>query len=352
MVKRFSLLLIGLASLSACNSHSPEIQSACLRDDIGNYIIKWETSPQLDGTLKLYISNTPDKFNKSKPVGYVDIKSGITKYVTDDNITRKYFLLSFNDRYFKTVASRPIGMDSVQNLRDLGGYASTDKGKSIRWGKLFRSGRIGKMSSRDSIRLNGLGIKTIIDLRGDEEAAASPIRNEKAQVVRIPIPIKNLSNILDRITEGRVRKGDGTVFMQDLYLQYVTENKEQFSKALSILEDENNYPIVFACTFGKDRVGFLAAMLMALLDIPRETIYEDYLATNDYFDLQRYSSEVSKLNSDSQETLTVLLTANESFIDLAFRKIEKEYGSIDKYLKNELHISEKQQNKIKEILLF
>ncbi|MDR0428847.1 MAG: tyrosine-protein phosphatase [Tannerellaceae bacterium] len=351
MVIRFGLLLISFASLSACISHSPEIQSLCFRDDIGNYIIKWETTPQIDGTIKLFVSDTPDQFNKSKSAGYANIQDGITKYVTDDNITRKYFMLSFNDKYFKTVASRPVVMDSIQNFRDLGGYASTDNGKSIHWGKVFRSGKIGEISERDSTRLDGLKIKTIIDLRTNEEVTASPIGYKNANIVHIPIPIKNISDLVNRLAEGRIRKGDGILFMQDLYLQYVTENKEEFSKALSILEDENNYPVIIHCTIGKDRIGFMTAMLLSILDIPEETIYQDYTSTNDYLDLKRYSHLVSQLNYDGQEALTAMLTANESFIDLAFAKIRKDYGSIDKYLKNELHISEKQQERIKEILL-
>ena len=39
-----------------------------------------------------------------------------------------------------------------------------------------------------------------------------------------------------------------------------------------------------------------------------------------------------KLNTDAQETITVLLGANETWLDLAFHKIKKEYGSTDKYL--------------------
>lgn len=351
MIRTF-FSLIGLVSLSACSSHTPEIQTRCLRDDIGNYIIKWETNPQLEGTMKLYVSDTPDRFNRSIPAGQINIENGITKYVTEDNITRKYFLLSFNDRYFETVASRSVVMDSVQNFRDLGGYASGKNKKEIRWGKVFRSGKIGTLSARDTTRLNDLGIKTIVDLRSEEESAASPVCYTKANIIHIPITTRKLPEILTRIEEGRVRKGDGIVFMQDLYIQYVEEKKEQFAKALAIFEDKDNYPITFSCSLGKDQVGFLAALLLAALDIPEETILNDYLATNDYLDLSLFNPRGQGLNLDAQETLTVILSANSTFLDLALQKIKKDYGSIKEYLTEELHISEKQQNKLKEILLF
>jgi protein-tyrosine phosphatase len=343
---------MGFVSLSACSLHTPEIQTLCLRDDIGNYIIKWETNPPLEGTMRLYVSDTPGNFDRSNPVSYINIGEGITRYVTDDNITRKYFLLSFNDKYAKMVASRFVPMDSVRNLRDLGGYASYRNKKEIRWGKVFRSGKIGALSVRDSVKLNKLEIKTIIDLRMEEERVASPAGYTKADIIHIPVSTGKWPGILARINEGRVRKGDGVVFMEDLYIQYVEEGKEQFGRALAVFEDKDNYPIAISSSLGKDRVGFLAALLLAALDIPEEAILNDYLATNDFLDLNLFDARVQGLNSDAQQTLTVLLSANPAFLDLAFQKIKKEYGSVKEYLANELHFSERQQNKLKEILLF
>jgi protein-tyrosine phosphatase len=343
--------LAGFVLLSACSLHTPEIQTLCLRDDIGNYIIKWETNPPLEGTMKLYVSDTPGQFDKSDPVSYIDINEGITRYVTDDNITRKYFLLSFNDRYAKMAASRFVPMDSVRNLRDLGGNTSQKNKKEIRWGKVFRSGKIGALSARDSVKLSKLGIKTIIDLRTEEEQAASPAGYTKAGIIHIPVST-GFPGMFVRMNEGRVRKGDGIVFMEDLYIQYVEACKEQFGKALAVFEDKDNYPIAISSSLGKDRVGFLAALLLAALDIPEETILDDYLTTNDFLDLSLYNARVQGLDSDAQQTLTVILSANPTFLDLAFRKIRKEYGSVKEYLTDELHFSERQQNKLKEILLF
>ncbi|MDR1402706.1 MAG: tyrosine-protein phosphatase [Tannerellaceae bacterium] len=351
IIRRILVWPAGLVWLASCSLGAPDIQTLCLRDDIGNYIIKWETNPPLQGTMKLYVSDVPGAFNKSRPVGYSPVGEGITKYVTGDNITRKYFLLCFNDQYVETAASRLVAMDSVQNFRDLGGYVSARSKKEISWGKVFRSGRIGALSPRDSVKLTNLKIKTIIDLRSEEEQAAEPVGYTKAKIIHIPVSTGKLPEILARISKERIRKGDGVVFMQDLYIQYVEENKEQFARALAVFEDTSNYPIAFSCSLGKDPAGFLTALLLAALDIPEEVILNDYLATNDFLDLTRFNARVQRLNSDAQETLTVILTANAMYLDLAFRKIKKDYGSIKEYLINELHLSESRQNKLKEMLL-
>lgn len=353
MFTRNFTFIIGLTSLlSACSSYTPDISIVCMRDDIGNYILKWETNPQIEGTLKIYASDDPSRFNKSTPVAYANISDGITTYITDNNITRKYFLLSFNDKYYRTIGSRSVLMDSVQNLRDLGGYKVRQNEKRTRWGKVFRSGKVSSLGDRDTLRLDILNIKTIIDLRTNEEVAVSPVRYKKANVIHIPVALGNLEEVNERIREKRIRKGDGVLFMQDLYLQFATANSEQFGKALDVFLDENNYPILFNCTLGKDRVGFMAAILLLSLGVPEDVVMRDYMETNNFIDLAPYQTHVREMDSNAQETLTVVLTANESFLNLALRRIEKEYGSFSKYLSKELNIHEKQQDRLKEILLF
>lgn len=60
--------------------------------------------------------------------------------------------------------------------------------------------------------------------------AVSPLRYSNANIVRIPIPIKNMDNVVTRIQEDRMRKGDGILFMQDTYLQYVTVSAEHMPR--------------------------------------------------------------------------------------------------------------------------
>ena len=97
ILKRILFLFTSVALLAGCSSgRAPEIRAICLRDDIGNYIIKWETDPHTDGMMKLYVSDTPNSFDMSQPCGYANINDGRVTYITNDNITRKYFLLSLS----------------------------------------------------------------------------------------------------------------------------------------------------------------------------------------------------------------------------------------------------------------
>ena len=92
-------------------------------------------------------------------------------------------------------------------------------------------------------------------------------------------------------------------------------------------------------------------MLLTALDVPEETIMKDYMASNNHIDLRSLAYMARNLNTDAQETITVLLGANETWLDLAFHKIKKEYGSTDKYLSKGLHLTEKERDKLKDIIL-
>lgn len=348
---KFIFLFTSVTLLAGCSYSTPEIRTLCLRDDIGNYIIKWETEPQVEGMLKMYVSDNPESFNRSIPSGYANINEGVTTYITNDNISRKYFLLSFNDKYFQTVGARSVVMDGIQNFRDIGGYLNNDH-KMTHWGKVYRSGQLTTLTERDSIRLANLGIKTIIDLRSENEVTASPFRYTHANIVNVPIHINGMDEITNRLKDGHMRKGDGILYMQDVYLQFVTADNPLFAKAMKIFLEEDNYPILINCSMGKDRAGFLTAMLLSALDIPEETIRKDYMASNEYININHLAFLARDLNMDAQETITVLVSANESLMDLVYRKIRKDYGSTDKYLSKGLHLSEKERDTIKDIMLY
>lgn len=351
MLVKILSLFTAITALVGCTTNAPDIKTLCLRDNIGNYIIKWEIYPQMQGTVKMYVSNSPDTFDLANPAVYANIDAGVATYITNDNISRKYFQLSFNDKYFQTVGGRSVIMDSVQNLRDLGGYSGADE-RVTRWGRVYRSGQLSSLSEWDTIRLDNLKIKTIVDLRTDEEMALAPIRYTKAQIIRVPVAVGDFTCIPERIVKGEMRKGDGILFMQDLYLQYITDYSASFAKALEPFLEPDNYPILFNCTLGKDRAGFLAAMLLAALDVPEETIIKDYALSDQYINLGQLAYLAQGLNTDAQETITVLLSSNESYMDLVFDKIKRDYGSIHKYLAKEMHLTEKKQEKIKDMMLY
>ena len=149
-----------------------------------------------------------------------------------------------------------------------------------------------------------------------------------------------------------MRKGDGLLFMQDTYLQYVTDYSDQFAKALNVFLEEDNYPILVNCSMGKDRTGYLTAMLLFALGIPEDTVVRDYMASNENINIGHLAYMARDLSTNAQETITTLVTVNEGLIDLVLKRIRKDYGSVDKYLSKGLGLTEKKRDTLKDILLY
>ena len=57
---------------------------------------------------------------------------------------------------------------------------------------------------------------------------------------------------------------------------FVVKHSKEFAKVLNkILEIKA--PILFHCSFGKDRTGFATAMILSIIGVSKEIIIEEYL---------------------------------------------------------------------------
>ncbi|WP_315823779.1 tyrosine-protein phosphatase [Paraflavitalea speifideaquila] len=70
-------------------------------------------------------------------------------------------------------SKRLVPMQDALNFRDAGGY-TTQNGKQVVWGKVFRSADISKLTDTDLQLMAGKHIYTVIDFRGVKESAAAP----------------------------------------------------------------------------------------------------------------------------------------------------------------------------------
>jgi hypothetical protein len=179
--------------------------------------------------------------------------------------------------------NRHVSFEACFNFRDLGGYESGD-GRRVRWGVLFRSDTLHRLTSEDAGTLRALGLRTIVDLRSlteiedhgrIEESGAGFVwhnvpmsDNLKLAVSDPPQPAPPLAPV----AAEPVAPGEG-------YFAIAEQYGDSLAKVFSILSDETALPAVFHCTSGKDRTGIVAALLLELLGVPDDVIVEDYVLT-------------------------------------------------------------------------
>lgn len=241
---------------------------------------------------------------------------------------------------------RIIPMQGVLNFRDIGGY-QTNGGKEVRRGLFYRSAGLANMTDPDKQMLQTLGIKTIFDYRDDHEAEGQPTP-VLAGIQNIRMPAKGSAMFkipsaksLDDINGAFFKQIDQSVFQQ--FYANMPFGSESFQKLFAVVKDEHNLGLLHHCAAGKDRTGVGTALMLMALDVPRETIIEDYLLTNELLTpmVKKFEAMLSaKLEADEMQGFYDIIGAKESYLQAVFSEIDTRYEQLEDFYRVELHVTE------------
>jgi protein-tyrosine phosphatase len=242
-------------------------------------------------------------------------------------------------------------MEEAPNFRDLGGYSSGD-GRQTVWGQVFRSETLSRLNDRDVEKMRALGIKTIIDFRGDDEIEKAPSRlPENVNLVRLPIAVGNndsTQQVMQSLMSGQFDSLQCIRFMEEINRRFATEFVPQYRAFFEVLLQPESYPLVFHCTAGKDRTGFASAILLSTLGVDWDIVMEDYLLTNNCL---RPQSLAPQAQEQSLPALRLIASVRPSYLNAAKDEIIQRYGSLDNYLQEALRIGEAEKVRLRACLL-
>lgn len=180
-----------------------------------------------------------------------------------------------NSALIETLISDPqrlIALEAVHNFRDLGGYPTKD-GQSTKWRTLFRADGLYRLTTQDAQAVVDLGVKTVIDLRTDNELKT----RGTFPVDEFPVAFHHLSIIDATWNEVETPVIEDTVeFLVWAYREMLENASSKFVDAINVIASTDVLPLVFHCAAGKDRTGVLAAFVLAILGVPDEIIAADY----------------------------------------------------------------------------
>ncbi|HEY3605734.1 MAG TPA: tyrosine-protein phosphatase [Sporichthyaceae bacterium] len=156
----------------------------------------------------------------------------------------------------------------LHNLRDLGGYPVAGGGRT-RWGLLFRGGVIGALSPTTEAEMIALGLRTVVDLRDDQELIA-PQLDETAAVTahRNPIYLERIGAYENQTLEA-------------LYGQILTLCAAEIAASVEALAAPEALPGLVHCSVGKDRTGLVIGILLSAIGVPDAVVVEDYARTEE-----------------------------------------------------------------------
>ncbi|WP_055586221.1 tyrosine-protein phosphatase [Streptacidiphilus griseoplanus] len=291
----------------------------------------------------------------------------------------------------QAMVARSLGLEGALNARDLGGYRTGD-GRSVRHGVALRSDALHRLSAGDLDTLSALGLRQVVDLRGLAEVRENgpdrvpglPVAEidaaEHSATPRTVVPdspdgvtLHHLPVYAERYDiyvalrdalasrdaaaqRALLGDGGGEALMTGLYRWFVTEPvaRDRFSRVLKLLAQPGGTPLLFHCTAGKDRTGWAAAVLLTALGVDRDTVFDDYLLTN-----ERHAVIVERVMNafgtrrimDEPELLMPVYRADPAYLEAAFSEVENGWPSFDAFLTDGLGLDDALRKALRSALL-
>jgi len=347
---RYIFIIILLTLLHGCAS-AVKITSVVEKNKDGNFLVKWEVSPDQEGKINIYSSSSDSSLANFVPIKSSRIEDQFALFNPSGFGVREYFLLKTAGTTSGIVANRIIDMDNVKNFRDIGGYFTVND-EQVRWGMIYRSGDLSNANLFDMERIKKLGIKTVIDFRSKENAAIHPYILPSG-VRKISLPMSMGEDTLNRkIEDGSFTRSDAIRYVQDMYVGIVENYKDGFSEMFNILCDENSYPILLSEALGKDRVGLASYFILYALGVPHYIIEEDYMLSNETINITNVVENAEGFPEYIQEALTAVLSVDKAYLNYVIDHIRQKYGSVDNFMEKELHVTTGKKNLLRKYLLY
>ena len=248
------------------------------------------------------------------------------------------------------LAKRLIQLENSINIRDIGGYTGHE-GRKVKWRKVIRSEELAHLSDNDVSYFADLNLKHAFDFRNRSKA--------EQQVDRLPESTEyHLIPIFDSFNQGIgeidfTQPGSVDTFMRAIYKIQTEERAQCFAEVLKVLTEPCEYPILYHCTNGKDRTGFMTYLILSLLGVAEETIISDYTLTNLTFDesYKLLGNIMSEELGIENHHLWEFYGVKPAWLKLSILYIKENFGTVEEYLLSETDLTIEDFEKIRENLL-
>jgi protein-tyrosine phosphatase len=167
--------------------------------------------------------------------------------------------------------------ETTINFRDIGGYTGRD-GRKLRWGLVFRAEALSNWDDGAIATLEAMGLRHVIDFRDTARANAQRDRlPATADYINLPvlggIPVS--ARDIDFDDPGAIDR-----FFRSVYAYQVEHKASDFAQVLRLMTDPAAFPLLYHCTNGKDRTGFMTALILLICGVPETVILSDYTLSN------------------------------------------------------------------------
>jgi protein-tyrosine phosphatase len=302
------------------------------RIDADKVKVTWTDSDPVD----IIVTDTPVAAGAAVPVVKANRKG--EAIVAMPSAKRQFLVLrDGGDASLTLTAERELPLAKGSNFRDLGGYKAAG-GKTVRWGKIFRSGALPLLTDEDYALLGGLNIGTIVDLRSleEREVAATQLDDRTGALF-----VSNDYSLKPLMANMGSMKGEYVYTGMEKLL--APQYRSLFKRLLA-----DDGAVMYHCSAGQDRTGIASALILSALGVDRETILADYhLSTQ----LRRPQNEMPPLDPADYPTNPIVQyyaaaakkpggvkaeplysASGKSHLAQFFEVLDRDYGGVEGYL--------------------
>ena len=248
--------------------------------------------------------------------------------------------------------SRP-GMEAIANFRGIGGLATID-GRTTVGGLVWRSGHLGRATDADVARLEALAIHTVVDLRTPDDIAHDGADLVPAGATEHLVPIPDdagagaaIRAMIMRGDEGEMRHvwsdGRSAEIAVRGAAMMVTEPSRVavFAEVFDVVAEPSNWPLVWHCSAGKDRAGWVGTVLLLALGVERDAIVEHYLESN-RVGTRRAAALVDggMLTEEGLELLRPFIEVAPAYVEAQLAAVDDRWGGAGCMLRDGLGLAE------------
>jgi protein-tyrosine phosphatase len=263
------------------------------------------------------------------------------------------------------MASQPepgqsMGIVSVPNMRDLGGWTTRGGGR-VRRGLVYRSTELNQLAGADMTTFAALGVRSVYDLRSEKERTQQPDHlppGTEYVVVDVlkdsedAAPAQLFSVMTDpAAAEEMLGGGKGLELFEAGYREIVSlpSAASGYRRLFTDLASEGHRPALFHCTTGKDRTGWAAAALLMLLGVSDEHVMQEYLLTNDeLLPAEQPAIDRFQAMGGDPDLIRPCVAVAPEYLEAALDEMHKRYGTIGGYFSEALGIDEGAQQTLRD----
>jgi protein-tyrosine phosphatase len=232
---------------------------------------------------------------------------------------------------------RELAWDGCLNVRDLGGHRTADGGET-RYGAVVRADSVRQLTDAGWQAAVDYGIRTVVDLRGDEELEADPPAELPVEVLHVPFMEENEAAFAEveavARAAGEAAGDDVAGRTRDVYLVFLEHFKRNVASALRAVARAPEGGVVVHCVGGKDRTGLLTAFLLHLAGVDTEQIGADYALSEERL-RSRHEVWIAEAETDAErERLRRVLQSPAASMVGVLEELEQRYGSLEGYLRS------------------